>query len=502
MRRVFQAGPGILLGSFWLAIQLFLVGPAAAQAPPAMTELDRGLDALSAGEWRQAGDLFAGLCEAFPDEALLFYYRGVAASNLGDEATAVEAFAEAASLNPQLEWVQADLGISLYQLGEFDLAEGRLLEALLQGPDDPQVLLYLGLIDLRNGERERAERMFEESLSLDPETAGFLFYAAAEIEIEQERFERAITFLERALADAEKGPWTREARELREMLVERDASRSRISLQAGIGVEHDDNLILSETDLSAGVGDVAAVIEAGGAIRLGGGESLEAQLGYLFNQSLYQDLTAFDLQSHRPYLRLRGRWGRLSPMVGYSYRHESYDGSSYLSSHLVETGLEFQWLDSVFLQVEVRIEELDFRPPIALETSRYSLRIGQETLFFSDHLLFSLSWEPEWQRSENRFFEYSSQTLRTGVDLSLPRIRKGTQLGFSYEYESREYDLELALLNAPRSDHSHILFFGLQLPLIRHCEASLDFLRIFSRSNIPELQYDENIVTFKLSVFR
>ncbi len=67
MRRVFQAGPGILLGSFWLAIQLFLVGPAAAQAPPAMTELDRGLDALSAGEWRQAGDLFAGLCEAFPE---------------------------------------------------------------------------------------------------------------------------------------------------------------------------------------------------------------------------------------------------------------------------------------------------------------------------------------------------------------------------------------------------------------------------------------------------
>jgi hypothetical protein len=79
---------------------------------------------------------------------------------------------------------------------------------------------------------------------------------------------------------------------------------------------------------------------------------------------------------------------------------------------------------------------------------------------------------------------------------------KGLLVGASYEFESRDYDSVDGSQGFVRQDERHVIWAGAALPLFGPTQASLDYIRIESRSNIQVLNYDENIVSFKLWVWR
>ena len=99
-------------------------------------------------------------------------------------------------------------------------------------------------------------------------------------------------------------------------------------------------------------------------------------------------------------------------------------------------------------------------------------------------------------------FDYSAQIVRAGLSLSLKRLHPGIWLGLSYEFESRDYENLIRELGASRQDDQHLFWAGLRVPLLGPTQASFDYMRVGSRSNIPSLNYDENIVSVKLWAWR
>jgi tetratricopeptide (TPR) repeat protein len=464
--------------------------------------LDAAFEALETGDWRRATQLFEELNGEFPDEPEFLYYIGLAAASEGDDLRAVDAFAEAASLNPELDWVQADLGLSLYRLGEFDLAEEHLLEALLQGPEDADVLLHLGLIDLENGHQERGQRMLEESVALDPDVAALAFYQAANYELDRDNFEGAIALLERAaLASGPEG-WRIASAELLAVLVQGESSTPRIQLRVAAGIENDDNLTVSQQDLSTGIGDVAGTMEAGIDIEILRDQPFGVSVGYDFFQSLHQDLKEFDLQTNEPHIEIYDFFEPLRPVLAYRYRRDSYGGEDYLASHSVD--LDFTlcpWQQTCAL-MGGEFENFEFDPTPERDSNRYSLFIGQQTFFWGGFLGFSLGWEPQWQDARADHFDYQAQIVRVAATAFLDRLQKGLILGASYEFESRDYDHQDPLWGFTRRDDRTVFWVGTAMPLIGPTQASLDYIRIESRSNVQLLNYDENIVSLKLWAWR
>ena len=491
-----------LLGLFLLGAQPVASDPLDAAARTPANRLDRAFETLEAGDGPTAARLFAELSAEFPGEPEFLYYLGVAAASSGDDRKAVAAFAKAAALDPQLDWVQADLGISLYRLGEFELAEEHLLEALLQGPEDADVSLHLGLIDYENGNYERGQRLLEESAALDPGVAALGFYHAANYELDRDNVAQAMVLLERAATAAGPEDWREASAQLLAALAESEADLSRIHLSAGVGIEYDDNLTVSEQDLSTGIGDTAATLEAGIEVDLIRGDAFGAAAGYDFYQSLHQDLENFDLQSHEPHLEIYGFFKGVRPVLAYTYQHQSYGGKDYLSSHSLDLDSTIcVWQYSCAL-LGAGFERQRFDPTPGRDAYRYALLLGQQTLFWQGLVAFALSWEPQWQNARSRDFDYSAQIVRAGLTLSLNRVRAGLWLGLSYEFESRDYDQLIPELGTTREDDQHLFWAGLRIPLLGPTQASFDYMRIVSRSNISVLNYDENIVSFKLWVFR
>ena len=69
-------------------------------------------------------------------------------------------------------------------------------------------------------------------------------------------------------------------------------------LTASAGIQFDDNVNTSSLDNTTGSGDKAAVLEFSAEYKVLDSKALGLEISYNFSQSLYEDLSDFDLHSH------------------------------------------------------------------------------------------------------------------------------------------------------------------------------------------------------------
>ncbi|MEE3326880.1 MAG: tetratricopeptide repeat protein [Myxococcota bacterium] len=462
------------------------------------TKLEQGLDALDHGDWAEAMKIFRALSEAQPDQPAPAYYLGVAAAHGGHDVTAVDAFVQCASLDPSFEWVQANLGLTLFRLDEIQLAEDHLLEALLQGPDSADVLLHLGMIDAQRQEYERALRLYQQSADLDPEIAGLAMLEAAHLELDRGDLPAALDFLEKASTAPGPASAKHAADTLLASMMGGSAEPPRFIIQGSAGFELDDNVTVTEEDLATGLSDEALVLGAGLEYRLLNEETAWIIVGYNFYQSLYRTLTDFDLRIQEPRLTIGGRVGRVFPTFTYAYQNQTLGSDGFLSSHLLDFNLDIALVEHWSLFVGGEAERVNYDSTPARTGYRGAINVGPQVSFFDDLMSFSLIWEPSWQRTDGAAFNFDGQSLLTELNLFIPRGR-GVDLRTSYQYIQHDYtDLISGFGLGTRHDTYHVLRLGLQMPLARYANISVDYLHLRSDSTIPDLNYSQNILTFRL----
>jgi Flp pilus assembly protein TadD len=463
--------------------------------------LDDALLLLESGDLVEAELIFEALAEEFPDSALPHYYLGVAASRRGDLAAAAVAFARAAELEPDFPWVQANLGITLYRLGEIEGAEQHLLEALLQGPEDPDVLIHLGLIEDERGEHERAAKLFVQAAELDPELSALAWYHAAESQLALGRPLAARAHLEAAVAAAGPESARLAAAELMLELDEPGSGARRWSVRAGVGLELDDNLTVPELDAATGQSDIAGVFDAGLGFDPWRGERTTVSVGYDFYQSVYRELDSLNFQNHTPRMMLRAQLRSVRSTLAYRYSHENIGGEAFLRSHRVSGGLGKELLPGWSGELALEYESLHFPPAPGRDAQRVAIFLGQQLTLADGRVGLSLDWRPEWQDAMADRFDYLENALQLRADTDLPLGSRSLGMSVYYRYQHRDYDNEEPSIGEPRRDRRHTAGLSLLFPITRRVDAIADYLHIASGSNVPALDYDENVLTLRLELW-
>jgi tetratricopeptide (TPR) repeat protein len=462
--------------------------------------LDEGLERLDRGDLATAQRIFEELHQLYPDSAVPLYYQGLAASHRERPLEAANAFAQAAALDPAYPWLQASLGIALYRIGELDAAEAHLLEALVQGPDDADVLLHLGLIDLSRGEYERAIRLFEEAAALDLQLANLPLVHAARAELARGDLDAARLAVARAVEARGSDQTHRDALDLQRSLGV--AKRAKwLSLAAGAGLELDDNLTVIELDGSTGVSDIAGVFDLSVDLLPVDRPAIQLAAGYDFYQSVYREVESLNFQSHSPYALLAGRIGRIRPSLEYRYANDNLGGADFMNSQRIRLNLAYRALWSWRLDLGGELEWLDFAEDTERDARRVSIMIGQRIDFWDGRLAVLTTYRPEWQDARDPQLDYFSNRFRIDLDGSLDIRGLPVSLGVGWEYAGRDYSNITRRIRAERRDRRHLLRAGLRVQLLPHCEGMVDYVRVASRSNLPELDYDENILTFRVGVW-
>ncbi len=257
---------------------------------------------------------FAAAVAADPSDPYARYYHGVALARSGRLGAAIDELGEARRLKPGFAEAAADLGVALVRAGRSGEAVVLLDEAAADPALRARANLVLGVAKLRLGEVAAALGHFRVA-----EGDGELIVLA--------RYYQGVarTRLGDSAAAGEAFQWV--ARRSPDSAVGLEAQRFlrhgagvgvrpyRVSL--ALGVDYDSNVILegdARSLVASGTpdrGDGSVHLRVNGRYLAWRGADSALTVGYELFQRVYFDLDEYNLQVHRPGLRLTHRWRNL-----------------------------------------------------------------------------------------------------------------------------------------------------------------------------------------------
>lgn len=482
----------------WVMLALVVLGPRPVSAEEEPEPLAHGLSLYAAGRYAEAERAFARAARGEPELADAHYWLGLAASRAGHHGRAVQALERARELDPDLPGVDLQLGIALRRGGEDRRAAEALDRALAADPDDAAAHYFRGLVAQALGDHALAESHLRRAAELDPQLAAGAWLGIGRSRAQAGDREAALEALGRARSLEPEGATATAARALAERIEAGTFPERRWSVTGSVGFEADDNLTVSELDVTTGQSDVAGVFAFGASGRPWERGASRLELGYDFYQSLYSEVTELDLQSHTVSAGAGTALAGLDAGLDYYFLHATLGAEDFLDlQHVAFTlgrGLAPRWYVSGGYHFEDR--------RIADDERRDGTRLGftlDQFLLLGEHgAAARLGWRIEIQDARGAEFDYVGNTLTLGLQGDLPWRVLRTEGRLGWEFEARDYSSVTPSIGERRHDRRNTLRLQLVRPILRHLAGVLEYQYIGSSSNLPSQDYDENIVTLRL----
>ncbi len=457
---------------------------------------------------------FEAAVAADPEDPYARYYLGVARAAGGDLDAAADELSTALRLKPDFTEAAADLGVVLVRLGR----NAEAIPVLAQAEKRPDLRarskLVLGVARLRLGELDTAIADFRASSALDPTVAAVADYyegVALRRRGDQDLARRKFEEVVRATPDTSIG------REAARFLRSEGSSVERpYTAYAAVGVDYDSNVTLETGRQSRlggrplpDAGDGNVHFRVGGRLQLWRGERTALTAGYEFFQRLYFDLEDYNLQAHRPDIRLTHEWRQFRFGLATDYDFFLLDRSSYLQRFTASPWAAMHEADWGRTEISYRLRWNGFfrPPPGGGQAADPDSELGDDVLDSLTHRPILRQYiyidGPEryvsiayrFERREpigngDERFGFDGHGVELGAGWVLPAQ---IQLRANYEFQREEYDGD------GRVDEPHRLTIGLRRFLTEYIAATVAYRGLFHESN--QFEYERHIASLGLEVF-
>ena len=275
-------------------------------------------------------------------------------------------------------------------------------------------------------------------------------------------------------------------------------------LDVEAGAEYDDNVAVDSSDANSGKGDVAATFELDAGYKLVNTDNSRVEIGYDFYQSLYQDVSAFDYQSHNPTFNAWTKFDGIKLGFNYSYLYSLLDNSFFLEEHVFAPSVSAYLSDNFYVTATYRYYMKDYD---AADNARdaQTHQPGADIYYYFDKPnkgFVSVGGGYTNEDTEGLAFDYSGFVGRTSVQFPVALFDHKGRVKFSYTYQKRDYDNDESLLpvgdHKTRSDDRHTLRAYGDMNLTDSLEAVAEFRFINRNSNLLPADYNENIASLGL----
>jgi tetratricopeptide (TPR) repeat protein len=489
----------------------------------------RGLIPFNSGRWDEAYRLFDEAVKADPNDARSLYYRGLTAARRGQPEVAIPDLERAAKLRPQLGHVVLDLGIAYFEAKQYQQATQWLERARNNVADSFRAAFFLGLTHYRQGDFAKAGAYLAEAQK-DPELRPMAEYYSGLALLRQGREAEARSMLERA---AQGRPETETARAAERYLAGVPEARKppapgtaagarRWSVYADTRFEYDTNVVLapSDSELKAaqgitGEGDGRSVLGFGGEYRLLDSEKSQITASYDFYQSLHFQIHQFDLQGHR--VRLQGTTILDPVQLGLAATYDFYalNYQTFFQQVLVTPWVTIPEGEASSTQLYYSYRGRDFfREPYdpsrddnddAVGIRQYALLGSKDRLLsigyqfdqddpVGDFILIDESTTPPTRTRKPNDFQFKGHQFDVGVQFPIANVVT-TQLAYLFRFEDYQFPNSRADYGFRRHDNEHQVVLAFAHDLTEHLQLSLAYLAVINNSNIPDFNYDRQIIS-------
>ncbi len=248
-----------------------------------------------------------------------------------------------------------------------------------------------------------------------------------------------------------------------------------------------------------------AVLEAGGIYKPQFGERWGLELGYDFSQTLYEDQTSFDLQSHTVSGSVEDEINGFDTGFIYLYSRTKLGGDDFLGLHSLTPTLGYALHDRWYVSLRYNHINKDF---IASSNDGRDASLNSGTidnfLFFMDGKAYvSLGYKAEDENTDDTEFDYFGHFFHAKLKMPIPmkQIEKWNPVfRLGYEYYDKDYSNVTASIGEKRKDERTTVTLGLSADFSKHLFGKFNFEHIEAVSNLSSSDYDENVVTVALGV--
>lgn len=476
-----------------LMLNVLLSGTASADA------LDDGLAAFERGDYRTAATALEEASAEHPRDADLFYLLGLSYQNLDRHTDAVGALRRAAGLQPDMDGVHQALGISYYRLELYANSRDELQKAVRRNPDNGTALLFLGLAYRELGDNPRAVDNLEKAAGADPELAQVAWFNIGLAYQDAGRVQAGRSALRKAIAADPGSDLAADARSLLEEPTQPmqtpPEKKRKWSLSGGVGLEYDDNVTTDEVDLTSEQGDLAGVFELSASYTPLETEKSDIELGYDLYQSLYTDLSDFDLQLHNFSAIGSHTIGPVDAGLTYLYTYARLGGDSFFKVHNFSPSAGFSLWPNWYHTVGFNYQDKNFTDNNARDADQYAIDLNSYYFFADQRSYGSIGVRLEDEDTTGPEFDYKAYYLTLGLSSSVNFLGKDNRLRFSYRYYNRNYSNITPGIGAERSDKRHTISLQARRPLTEHLSVELNYRYISSKSNLITNDFSENIIS-------
>ncbi|MGV1098673.1 surface lipoprotein assembly modifier [Thiovibrio sp. JS02] len=266
------------------------------------------------------------------------------------------------------------------------------------------------------------------------------------------------------------------------------------SLTLGAGFEYDDNLSVEEQDLVSDQSDTAAVFELEGGYRFGEKFPGNPEITYNFYQSLYDDYSEYDLQSHTLSLAGEEEFGKATAGLDYSYSYTTLDSDGFLQTHGLTPGLGYALTSQVYLHGSYIFLDKDFRQSGNNPRDAVNNSLGADLFYFfreNQKDFLQLGYRLEDENASGSEYEYQGQILKVSVQMV---FAEETLLRLAYKYNLKDYDNITESIGVEREDTRQAFQVTVSRPLYGRLFGRLDYQHLMNDSNLPATDYTENII--------
>ncbi len=283
------------------------------------------------------------------------------------------------------------------------------------------------------------------------------------------------------------------------------AQQKRWTVTGSVGFEVDDNVSTDELDNNSSLSDKALLIDLGGTYKPRFGDAYGLELGYDFSQSVHEDLSDFDLQTHSLSATVEREIAPWDLGFTYLYSRTFLGGDDFLGIHSLTPSVGRSVTDRWYVSLRYGLQIKDFiqNRNDARDAVNNGLTVDNFIFFDQSRSYISVGYRIEDENTDGDAFDYVGHFLHVRAKLRLPieQLRRfNPTLRLGYQFSKKDFSSITPSIGADRDDERMTFSGALSLDLTETVNTELSFETIEAVSNLASADFDETVVTFKVGV--
>jgi hypothetical protein len=268
-----------------------------------------------------------------------------------------------------------------------------------------------------------------------------------------------------------------------------------IQVSAGFGFQHDSNVAVLELDSAADAGDGAALLEFGLTYDRPSPGKFDIVAGYNYSDTLHEDYGSFDVRIHRGSSTLSYDLGRTDIGAILTHAYAELDGDGFLTLRQVSPYVSQLVGSKLFLRFAYARSEKDFAASPGRDATTDGLSADAYVFLngLTSYLAFGYRLDDEAALDDQ--FDYDGRRVNVQYSRRLDSNARRLTLRTYLRFESRDYDNVTLSIGSPRRDDRKQLEASLEIPLGERWAGTVGYTYSDNRSNLPSVDFAENVWT-------